>query len=164
LQGLPSLHDVPAGAATWVHSPQVLQLSTVQRLPSSQPATLHAANPSWNTILAPAPPTSMSRAMNAPVATIPVPMDNVPLGTRMSAVTTLPVPSDAAGGVAPNDPVVPFCPETSMWTSRAVSVVPDAAPMKLPDEVLKRPATRSWTEPRAWTCAPVPTVRLAMSY
>jgi hypothetical protein len=67
-------------------------------------------------------------------------------------------------GVAPNDPVVPFCPETSMWTSRAVSVVPDAAPMKLPDEVLKRPATRSWTEPRAWTCAPVPTVRLAMSY
>jgi hypothetical protein len=105
----------------------------------------------------------MSRAMNAPVATIPVPITKVPLGTKISAVTTLPVPRDAAGGVAPSAPVVPFCPETSMRTSRALRVVPDAAPMKLPDEVLTRLATRIWTGPSASMRAPVPTVMLLTS-
>jgi hypothetical protein len=101
--------------------------------------------------------------MNAPVATIPVPITRVPLGTKMRAVTALPVPSDAAGGVAPRAPVVPFCPEISMRRSRAVRVVPDAAPMKLPEEVLRRLATRIWTDPSASIRAPVPTVRFVMS-
>jgi hypothetical protein len=46
LQALPSPHEVPADAAAWGHSPQALQPSTVQGLPSSQLAAVHPTNPS----------------------------------------------------------------------------------------------------------------------
>jgi hypothetical protein len=138
VHAFPSLHDVPFGAPKQV-------------------------KPSWNVILAPAPPKSKSRAMKAPVAFVPEPARRVPLGTRTSAVMTAPVPTEAAGGVAPNAPVVPLIPETSMRTSRAVAVTPAAAPMKMPVDALNRFEIRKTTEPNTSSREPVLMVRLAMS-
>ena len=87
--------------------------------------------------------------MKAPLAIAPVPKASVPLGTKISAVRLLPVPKEAAGGVAVSAPVLPFCPETSMRIPDAVSVTPDAGPMIAPLEVVSLPATWICTAPSA---------------
>ncbi|HXU63864.1 MAG TPA: hypothetical protein VN962_19335 [Polyangia bacterium] len=144
LQALPSVHDVPDVAGAWVQVPLALQVSTVHGLLSLQDCAVHVtalAKPSWNTICVPEPAMSTSRPMKAPVAIAPVPNTSVPLGTSTSAFTWLPVPNDAAGGVAVSAPLVPLIPDTSIRIPLAVRVTPDAGPMMAPLVVLTRPAT-----------------------
>jgi hypothetical protein len=162
LQPLPSLHDVPAVAFVCVQLPSALHVSAVHGLWSSQLAGVHVAafgNPSSNVYAAFELPTSMSRAMNAPFAQIPVANDSVPFGTSTRARMLPLLPSAAAFGAAPSVPVVPLIPDTSMRMSFAVSAAPDAGPMKKPDPAFSRLAIRICTVPSASTRPFVPIVR-----
>ena len=73
-----------------MQAPLASQTSVVHALPSSHDdgvqAAVVAVKPSWKVIRVPDPPTSTSRAMNAPVADIPFPSARVPFGASTRAV------------------------------------------------------------------------------
>jgi hypothetical protein len=163
VQALPSLQTVPFVTGVCVHAPLVPQLSTVQGFPSSQDGGVHVTppfgNPSSNVYGALELPTSMSRARNAPVAQIPDANDSVPFGASTRAWMLPPLPSAAAFGDDPSAPSLPLTPDTSMRMSFAVSVVPEAGPMKKLDPALSRFAIRICTVPSASTRPLEPMVR-----
>jgi len=162
LQRSPSLHGVPGATFACVHAPFAPQVSVVHGLWSSQLEGVHVPvfeNPSSNVYAAFELPTSMSRARNAPFAQIPVASASVPFGTSTRARTAPLLASVAAFGFDPSAPSVPLMPDTSMRTSFAVSVVPEAGPMKKPDPAFSRFAIRICTVPSASTRPFVPIVR-----